>query len=334
MFCRNRSSSVPPFLDKSNRQQLLNLLLSGFAWNDPRRVCRILENKCVHSWRSRLECQPPDKKWSTAFNISCILFFFFSEVHPLWKPLAQLGSAPASSWLCGDPANNLPEEFGKNGIKENISIKRSIFLNQPLGELSLPSDRSQSFWRENIRHCLSNSSWFELFADGQKNVQLRNDCKTWTQRWHPRVPDPWAGLDCWSCSCRRAPSSDVTSMRLLLKFLSFVKRNSSDSCKKSTVICYFLHVSHVLSLDDEKKQSWWSLTIIFGSLWIVAWQERLEGKKAVSPVCARFGVIVLNYYIHAGARAISVSGNEKKESQLTVFGMCNYQGQMYYFVQL
>ena len=141
----------------------------------------------------------------------------------------------------------------KKLIKENISIKRSIFLNQPLGELSLPSDRSQSFWKENIRHCLSNSSWFELFADGQKNVQLRNNCTTWTQRWHPRVPDPWAGLDCWSCSCRRAPSSDLTSMRLLLKFLSFVKRNSSDSCKKSTVICYFLHVSHVLSLDDEKK---------------------------------------------------------------------------------
>ena len=42
--------------------------------------------------------------------------------------------------------------------------------------------------------------------------------------------------------------------RLLLEFLSFVKRNSSDSCKKSTVICYFLHVSHVLSLDEEKAK--------------------------------------------------------------------------------
>ena len=94
------------------------------------------------------------------------------------------------------------------------------------------------------------------------------------------------------------------------------------------------YTCHMFCRWTKKKLSWWSLTIIFGSLWIVAWPERLEGKKAVSPVCARFGVIVLNYYIHAGARAISVSGNEKKESQLTVFGMCNYQGQMYYFVQL
>ena len=52
----------------------------------------------------------------------------------------------------------------------------------------------------------------------------------------------------------------------ILLLCDYYVTNGSDSCKKSTVICYFLHVSHVLSLDDEKKQRWWSLTIIFGSL--------------------------------------------------------------------
>ena len=228
MFCRNRSSSVPPFLDKSNRQQLLNLLLSGFAWNDPRRVCRILENKCVHSWRSRLECQPPDKKWSTAFNISCILFFFFSEVHPLWKPLAQLGSAPASSWLYGDPANNLPVEFWKKINQGKYFYKKEHLLKSTFGWI-VASLRPVSKLLKREYQALS----FQQFL-------------IWIIRWWPKKCSVEKRLPNLNTAVTSSSSRSVSRFGLLVMFVQ----------TRTFVRCYFYATITQVSFICQMKQLW------------------------------------------------------------------------------